>query len=287
MIIDPFSAAIAGVGFGLDMFGKQSQIDSANRASRGAYNAAKSEALQKYALSAQAAQKANAYRLKIWNTKLDAYKKNLEYIDQASDLTYAQLDRQSFDVLRSQMFQLQKLEKDLLKSEGQLAARNMTDKSAKRFSAVSNAGQAGQAKATVLANTIGEQSAIALEARRQALRFDQARMNAYAPVAVAPEMEQVQPFSFPRYQRPEQPNQLLSIGDSLFGAVKTYASLAPPNVKASGGGTDWGQQMSTDTTGLSGPSFNSSTMFGSKANFPNMSFYQNPVDFNALNGIQF
>lgn len=289
MYIDPFSAGLAVVGFGLDMFSKQDQIDRANRAARSRYKAAKAEALQQHANYAQQVEKANAYRLKIWNSKLDAYKKNLEFIDQAANLTYSQRDMQARDVFRSNIFELQKLEKDLLQSEGQLAARNMTSKSAKRFSAISNAGQAGQAKATLLENTIGRQAAIAFQARQDALRFDQARMNAWAPVSVEPMLEEIQPFSFAKYQAPEQPNPWLSVGDSLMGAFNTYTTNAPPNVKAggSGTGTDSGQQMSTDTTLLSAPSFgasnNSNIMFGSKATFPNISFYENPVDFNAFN----
>lgn len=225
--------AMAGAQMGLSWWNQQSSFESASRQRKAQYKAQKQQARLQTQLQNERIRKANAYRLKIWNTKLETYKKNLQLIDQAANLTYASLDAKALDSLRSNAFQLQQLEIDLLENEGISEARGLTGKSNRRFSKVRNEGRAGQGRATLLQNLIGQQAALEFEARGAARQFDQARLNAWQPVSVAPMLEDQVAFNFPEYQGLEAPNPWMQAANIGFDGLKTFMQFSAPSVKAS------------------------------------------------------
>lgn len=228
--------AIAGAQMGLSWLNQNSSFESQSRQRKAEYKAQKQQALLQNQLQNERIRKANAYRLKIWQTKLDTYNKNLQLIDQAANLTYASMDAKSLDSFRKNLFNLQQLEVDLLENEGIGEASGLTGKSNRRFSRIRNEGRAGQGRATLLQNLIGEQAALRFESIGAAQQFDQARLNAWQNVSVAPMMEDQVNFSFPEYQGLEAPNPWLQAANIAWDGVKTFGQFSAPNVKSSGGG---------------------------------------------------
>lgn len=226
------AGGIAALGAGWSWYQKEDAYSRQRGAARKQFKIQEQQRLENYMLQKQQVEKANAYTLKIWDQQLKQYNKQLEWNRDAFDIASTDYQIQFNDQLAAAMVQSQGMEQQRVQSSGRAAASGSTSASALRAEAIEGEGEYGRQQAIQQQNLIGSQEGLRRALDQVARDTNIANEQAYANVAVAPELQSIGAFRSGTFQGPQRPNQFISGFNSLVSGMKAAAPFVP---KADGG----------------------------------------------------
>ena len=226
------AGGIAALGAGWSWFQKEDAYSRQRGAARKQFKIQEQQRLENYMLQKQQVEKANAYTLKIWDQQLKQYNQQLEWNRDAFDIASTDYQIQFNDQLAAAMVQSQGMEQQRVQSSGRAAASGSTSASALRAEAIEGEGEYGRQQAIQQQNLIGSQEGLMRALDQVARDTNIANQQAYANVAVAPELQTIGAFRSGTFQGPQRPNQFISGFNSLVSGLKAGAPFVP---KADGG----------------------------------------------------
>ena len=223
---------MAVLGGAWDMFQKEDAYSRQRGAARKQFKIQERQRLEEYMLNKQQVEKANAYRLKIWDEQLRQYNKQLDWNRDAFDIASTDYQIQFNDQLAAAMVQSQQMEQQRVQSSGTAAASGSTSASAMRAEAIEGEGEYGRQQAIQQQNLIGSQEGLMRALDQVARDTNIANEQAYANVAIAPELETIGAFRPGQFQSPSRPNAMISGFNTAIAGLKAGAQFVP---KAEGG----------------------------------------------------
>lgn len=214
MIIDPFSATLAGGQALMGLIGGFNQQNEA--ASQAAYNTAFQNAMT---------ETANRRTEQMFGRQLGMVQEQFGYNRDAANRAYAAEQIRLNELFAQAAFQQQGALQNLVETRGANNATERYGKSAARANLVGTLGQFGRNQA-VLAESLASAQAQSNRNLDQTSRdlFNQ-NLNAWQQVAIAPTLQSAVPMP----QAPSGFNTALMIGGSLMSGLNTYASLRAPS----------------------------------------------------------
>lgn len=231
------AGGVAALGAGWSWYQKEDAYSRQRGAARKQFKIQEQQRLENYTLQKQQVEKANAYTLKIWDHQLNQYNKQLEWNRDAFNIASTDYQIQFNDQLAAAMVESQEMEKQRIRSSGRAAASGSTSASAFRAEAIEGEGEYGEQKKYQLRNLIGSQEGLRRALDQVARDTNIANEQAYANVAIAPELQSIGAFRSGTFQGPERPNQFISGFNSLASGMKMAAPFVPgadPNDKTFG-----------------------------------------------------
>ena len=223
---------MAVLGGAWDMFQKEDAYSRQRGAARKQFKIQERQRLEEYMLNKQQVEKANAYRLKIWDEQLRQYNKQLDWNRDAFDIASTDYQIQFNDQLAAAMVQSQQMEQQRVQSSGRAAASGSTSASAMRAEAIEGEGEYGRQQAIQQQNLIGSQEGLMRALDQVARDTNIANEQAYANVAIAPELQTIGAFRPGQFQSPSRPNAMISGFNTAIAGLKAGAQFVP---KAEGG----------------------------------------------------
>lgn len=223
---------MAVLGGAWDWYQKEDAYSRQRGAARKQFKIQERQRLEEYMLAKQQVEKANAYRLKIWDEQLRQYNKQLEWNRDAFDIASTDYQIQFNDQLAAAMVQSQQMEQQRVQSSGRAAASGSTSASALRAEAIEGEGEYGRQQAIQQQNLIGSQEGLMRALNEVARQTNIANEQAYANVAIAPELETIGAFRSGQFQSPSRPNSMISGFNTAIAGLKAGAQFVP---KAEGG----------------------------------------------------
>jgi len=221
------AGGVAALGAGWSWFQKEDAYNRQHSAARKQFKIQEQQRLDNYTLQKQQVEKANAYTLKIWDHQLNQYNKQLEWNRDAFNIASTDYQIQFNDQLAAAMIQSQGMEQQRVQSSGRAAASGSTSASALRAEAIEGEGEYGRQQAIQQQNLIGSQEGLRRALDQVARDTNIANQQAYANVAIAPELQSIGAFRSGTFQGPERPNQFISMTNSVIDGLKAGAAFVP------------------------------------------------------------
>ena len=218
---------MTALGAGWSWYQKEDAYSRQRGAARKQFKIQEQQRLEEYMLAKRQVDKANAYTLKIWDESLRQYNKQLEWNKDAFDYASTSAQLQFNDQLANAMFQSQAMEQNRVQATGRVAASGSTSASALRAEAIEGEGEYGRQQAIQQQNLIGAEFGLVRALEQVAREYNIANEQAYAQVAVPPELQTMGAFRSGTFQGPQRPNQFISGFNSLMAGVKFGAKFAP------------------------------------------------------------
>lgn len=218
MIIDPFSAALAGGQALMGLVGGFNQRNEA--AGQAAYNTAFQNAMT---------ETANRRTEQTFGRQLGMVQEQFGYNRDAANRAYAAEQTRLNELFAQAAFQQQGALQNLVETRGANNATERYGRSAARANLVGTLGQFGRNQA-IQAESLASAQAQSARNLDQISRdsFSQ-NLNAWQQVAIAPTLQSAVPMP----QAPSGFNSALMIGNSLMSGLGTYASLRAPSAGSS------------------------------------------------------
>jgi len=218
---------MTALGAGWSWYQKEDAYSRQRGAARKQFKIQEQQRLEEYMLAKRQVDKANAYTLKIWDESLRQYNKQLEWNKDAFDYASTSAQLQFNDQLADAMFQSQAMEQNRVQATGRVAASGSTSASALRAEAIEGEGEYGRQQAIQQQNLIGAEFGLVRALEQVAREYNIANEQAYAQVAVPPELQTMGAFRSGTFQGAQRPNQFISGFNSLMAGVKFGAKFAP------------------------------------------------------------
>ena len=218
---------MTALGAGWSWYQKEDAYSRQRGAARKQFKIQEQQRLEEYMLAKRQVDKANAYTLKIWDESLRQYNKQLEWNKDAFDYASTSAQLQFNDQLADAMFQSQAMEQNRVQATGRVAASGSTSASALRAEAIEGEGEYGRQQAIQQQNLIGAEFGLVRALEQVARKYNIANEQAYAQVAVPPELQTMGAFRSGTFQGAQRPNQFISGFNSLMAGVKFGAKFAP------------------------------------------------------------
>jgi hypothetical protein len=224
MAISFGALGLAGLGAGLDMFGKFSAQDRQYKQQKQAVNQR----------NAQAVMARNAQNLQAHQIQKGIVKQQIALYNEAAERAYLGASLNRDRQLTALAFQRQDLAAELLEAVGANTASIEGDnRSAQLAAAKRTYGRFGrmQTQAEMQVDDINESAR--MQVKDIAGNVKARNLQAYSQVAIAPYMQQElgPAFQMAGPSRPSGLSNALMIGQGLLGAASTYNSLAAPQDK--------------------------------------------------------
>lgn len=218
---------MTALGAGWSWYQKEDAYSRQRGAARKQFKIQEQQRLEEYMLAKRQVDKANAYTLKIWDESLRQYNKQLEWNKDAFDYASTSAQLQFNDQLASAMFQSQAMEQSRVQATGRVAASGSTSASALRAEAIEGEGEYGRQQAVQQQNLIGAEFGLVRALEQVAREYNIANEQAYAQVAVPPELQTMGAFRSGTFQSPQRSNQFISGFNSLVSGMKAAAPFVP------------------------------------------------------------
>lgn len=214
MIIDPFSAALAGGQALMGMIGGFNQQSQA--AKEAAYNSAFQNAMT---------ESSNKWTQKMYGQQLGMVQEQFGYNRDAANRAYASEQIRLNELFAQAAFQQQGALQNLVEARGANNATERYGKSAARANLVGTLGQFGRNQA-VMAESLASAKSQSTRNLDQISRdlFSQ-NLNAWQQVAIPPSLQSAVPMP----KASSGLNSALMIGNSLMSGLSTFAALKPPS----------------------------------------------------------
>jgi hypothetical protein len=233
MIIDPFSATVAG---GQAIMGLVSGFQQQNQAAKeAAYNTAFQNAMT---------ESANRQTERNFGRQLGMVQEQFGYNQDAANRAYAAEQIRLNELFSQAAFQQQGALQNLLEVQGANNASEQYGRSARRANLVNTLGQFGRNQAMQIEGLTSARSQSTRNLQQTSRDLFSANLNAWQQVAIAPSMQSQVPMP----QASSGLNTALMIGGSLMSGLNTYAGLRAPSSNT----------VSNAPTRSSAPSFPSS-----------------------------
>jgi len=173
----------------------------------------------------------NRYAAEEYQTRINQYKAQREFNQQAANLAYDAEQQRMVEQFRQQAFQRSGLKRQLLEAAGVNAAMaEGRGRSFERASAMATTGQFGRSMEQMRQGAEDARRSSAGRMRQISTEQYGRDLAAYSNVAMRPYMQRELP---PALQMATQKssgfNTMLQIGNALLGGAQTYASLAAPS----------------------------------------------------------
>ena len=221
------AGATAVLGAGYDWWQKEDAYNRQSKAARKQFKIQERERFQDYLLQKQQVEKANAYTLKIWDEQLRQYNLQKQWNLDAFQIASTDAQLQFNDQVAAAMVQSQAMQQDRVRSTGRAAASGSTSASALRAEAIEGEGEYGRQESIAQQNLIGNEEGMMRALDGIARDLNIANQQAYAQVAVAPELQTIGAFRSGTFQGPQRPNQFMSAFNSIAAGVKMGAGFVP------------------------------------------------------------
>lgn len=214
MIIDPFSATIAGGQAIMGMVsGFQQQSQAAKEA---AYNTAFQNAMT---------ESANRQTERNFGRQLGMVQEQFGYNQDAANRAYASEQIRLNELFSQAAFQQQGALQNLLEVQGANNASEQYGRSARRGNLVNTLGQFGRNQAMQVEGLTSARSQSTRNLQQTSRDLFSANLNAWQQVAIAPSLQSQVPMP----QASSGLNTALMIGGSLMSGLNTYAGLRAPS----------------------------------------------------------
>ena len=262
VVIDPFSLGIAALSSGLGFLGNRNAADSQRRQRNQQIKLQNRAAAEERRLQNLQIRDRNRYAAEEYQSRINQYKLQLGYNQQAANLAYASEQQRLIESFKQQAFQRSGLQRQVLEAAGANAAMaEGRGRSFERAAALSTYGQFGRSMQQMRQSAADARQASAGRMRQISLDQYGRNLAAYSNVAMAPYMQRELPSAMQMpMQRGSGFNTGLQIGNALIGGLNTYSTLAAP---ASGS-----LPNPFDTSGVSGK-FNTGNLPGVGNSFYN------------------
>lgn len=221
------AGATAVLGAGYSWWQKEDAYNQQSKAARKQFKIQERERFQDYMLQKQQVEKANAYTLKIWDEQLRQYNLQKQWNLDAFQIASTDAQLQFNDQVAAAMVQSQAMQQDRVRSTGRAAASGSTSASALRAEAIEGEGEYGRQESIAQQNLIGNEEGMMRALDGIARDLNIANQQAYAQVAVAPELQTIGAFRSGTFQGPQRPNQFMSAFNSIATGVKMGAGFVP------------------------------------------------------------
>ena len=241
-----------GVG-GLDFLSKQDAFNRQRNQAKAQHKQAEKFRRAAWEAESSAIYKRNAYRLKIYDRKLEDYKINLEW---SKDATMTAFRDASMDTNRtiSQSFMTSlDLMRNTVQRGGRAAATgNAMSKNAYLADLQESEGLEGQNRAVLLENLLGSFDAYEMATDEIAKQWYRHDYNLWQGVRDAPMMEEQTPYQAAEFIEPQAPNAWMSAFNSGMKGLKAMAPFLPKSTAANFGSATFGQKLNILGRGIGG-----------------------------------
>lgn len=241
-----------GVG-GLDFLSKQDAFNQQRNQAKAQYKQAEKFRRAAWEAETAAIQKRNAYRLKIYDRKLEDYKINLEWSRDAAMTAFRDASMDMNRTISQSFMTSLDLMRNTVQRGGRAAATgNAMSKNAYLADLQESEGLEGQNRAVLLENLLGSFDAYEMATDEIAKQWYQHDYNLWQGVRDAPMMEEQTPYQAATFIEPQAPNAWMSAFNSGMTGLKAMAPFLPKSTAANFGSANFWQRLNILGRGLGG-----------------------------------
>lgn len=241
-----------GVG-GLDFLSKQDAFNQQRNQAKAQYKQAEKFRRAAWEAESSAIQKRNAYRLKIYDRKLEDYKINLEWSRDAAMTAFRDASMDMNRTISQSFMTSLDLMRNTVQRGGRAAATgNAMSKNAYLADLQESEGLEGQNRAVLLENLLGSFDAYEMATDEIAKQWYRHDFNLWQGVRDAPMLEEQTPYQATRFIEPQAPNAWMSAFNSGMKGLGAMAPFLPKSTAKNFGSATFGQKLGILGRGMGG-----------------------------------
>ena len=244
---------IGGAVGGLDYLSKQDTFSRQRNQAKKQFKLNERQRRAAHAAETAAIQKRNAYRLKIYDRKLEDYKINLEWSKDAAMTAFRDASMDMNRTISQTFMASQDLLRNTVQRGGRAAATgNAMSKNAYLADLQESEGLEGQNRAVLLENLLGSFDAYEIATDEIAKQWYRHDYNLWQGVRDAPMLEEQTAFQPGEFVEPQAPNAWMSAFNSGMKGIGAMAPFLPASTAKNFGSATFGQKLNILGRGLGG-----------------------------------